>query len=847
VGSPDVLARRYVAWLRRRALAVIIGSLALLAVAVYLIAYQLPLYADFSYLLPQDVAAVKDLRKLEARVKSSDTALVVIQAPSPDQRAAAAQAMLDEIQRFPHELVNRVDGDETEARAFIKAHFELYFPPEELQKGRDALARKMKAAKLAADPLYIDLDDPKPEDTQKDQKQIDDLRTKIREAKEKLDRPTNVSKDGRTALLQVRIAFRETDVNHSKALMNALADAREKVVAKYPAATIGFTGGAVTALTEHSAISRGILLSSLVTTLLVGLVLALYFRSATLLILLVGTIGIATAAAFGAAALTVGHLNAATAFLGAIIAGNGINYGILLIARYLEERRRREVDDAIAHAIVGTLRPTAVASLGASIAYGSLAATSFKGFADFAVIGAIGMLLCWVASYTLLPALMIQFGRTTRVYQGDPFVGSTLVRVLGFRSSKAVVAVAAVVGVLAIGIVARYVAADPFEYDIKKLRSEGEDAETARHWMHVSDENFGRGYSGRTIIAADRLEQVPLIVQALKTIDRGKAEPQQTVGSVESIQMFVPLDQDKRLALLGDIRKHLDDPALDNLEEKEKAELLELRPPDDLRAITPQDMPKSLLEKFTEKDGRIGYLISIRPANGLDEWNGHDLIRFANAVRELHLPDGETVTTSGSSVIFADIVSSIERDGPLVTAIAGAGLIFMVVLLVGWNRRAFAVLAGTAAGSLLMVASCALLGLRVNFLDFVALPITLGLGIDYAINVAHRHDTEEIPDPITTLRTSGSAVFVCSLTTMIGYGSLLVSDNLAIRGFGTASLIGEVTCVMTALVLVPALLAVGNRRRQPCAPADAVPGAAIDNAPGALPTAQARPHRRDVA
>ena len=98
-----------------------------------------------------------------------------------------------------------------------------------------------------------------------------------------------------------------------------------------------------------------------------------------------------------------------------------------------------------------------------------------------------------------------------------------------------------------------------------------------------------------------------------------------------------------------------------------------------------------------------------------------------------------------------------------------------------------------------------------NFLDFVALPITLGLGIDYAINVAHRHDTEELPDPITTLRTSGSAVFVCSLTTMIGYGSLLVSANLAIRGFGTASLIGEVTTVLTALVVVPALLAVGRK------------------------------------
>jgi len=377
------------------------------------------------------------------------------------------------------------------------------------------------------------------------------------------------------------------------------------------------------------------------------------------------------------------------------------------------------------------------------------------------------------------------------------------------------IALGGVAVALAIGagvIVARYIAADPIEYDIKKLRSEGEDAQVARHWMNVSDKNFGRGYAGRTVIAADRLEQVPLIVEALHDLDKGKPDAQHTIGSIESIQMFVPADQQERVGVLDQIRAELDDPALQDLDDKEKAQLLELRPPDDLKPVTAQDLPKSLLAKFTEKDGRVGYLISIRPANHLDEWNGHDLIRFADAVRELHLPDGETVTTSGSSVIFADIVESIERDGPLVTSVALIGLIIMVVLLVGRNRRAVAVMVGVIGGSLLMIAVCALLDIKVNFLDFVALPITLGLGIDYAINVAHRHDAEEIPDPITTLRTSGSAVFVCSLTTIIGYGSLLVSENLAIRGFGTASLIGEVACVLSALVLVPAILALGQSR-----------------------------------
>ena len=809
--SPDVLARRYVGWLRRRALAIIATHVVLLAAAIYLIAYRLPLYADFSYLLPQDTPAVKDLRKLEARVKSQDTALVIVRAPSPELCAAATREMMAGLVAAQSPLIARVTGDELAARTFLSAHRHLLVPLADLERARDALQHRL--AKL--NPLYVDLEDDRPPAQVK--RELEELRAKRRDALATLSRPTNISADGKVAKIEIATAFRSTDASATEQLIAVMSAVRAKVVAANPGVEIGFTGGSVSALSEHHAITKGIVLSSIVTAVLVALVLALYFRSATLLALLVGTISIATAAAFGAAAFTVGHLNAATAFLGAIIAGNGINYGILMIARYLEERRKHGFDDALAAAIVGTMRPTAVASLGASIAYGSLAATSFKGFADFAVIGAIGMMLCWIASYTLLPALMVRFGEDTHIFQGNPVVGRALVRLLGFKRSKVVCAVAGLVFAGAAVIVVRYIAADPFEYNIKNLRSRGADAVTAREWMALSDKNFGRGHAGRTYIAADRLEQVPKIIDALDKLP--------TIGSMEWLQKYVPADQEVRMAVLGEVRS-LVDKLLEKADDQEAAELAELRPPDDLRPFTAADLPEGLRDKFTEKDGRIGLLISIRPANDLDEWNGHDLIRFADAVRELHLaggpgsaPMGETVTTSGASVIFADIIEAIELDGPLVTAVALVGLVVMVGVLVGRNRRALAVLVGTVGGSLLMIALCAVLGIKVNFLDFVALPITLGLGIDYAINVAHRHDHEDIPDPITTLRTSGSAVFVCSLTTMIGYGSLLVSENMAIRGFGTASLIGEVTCVMTALVVVPALLAVGKRRPRHVSPA----------------------------
>jgi predicted RND superfamily exporter protein len=805
------LARRYVSWVQRNTMAIIVAHLVVLAGALDLIAFHLPLFADFSYLLPQDAPAVRDLRRLEARVKSNDTALAVVSAPTSTERAAAARELAEAIRTLPPSLVERVIDDDSEARAFFRAHRHLFVPLADLEAAAAALERRITAAKLAANPLFVQFDDDEAPDAARDKRELDDLRAKRRDAERRLDHSTSVSADGRVALIQIRTPFRATDAGLGQDLLRKLDAMRDKVVAAHPMVQIGFTGGVITAVSEHDAIFKGMVLSSVITTLLVALVLALYFRSATLLALLIGTLAIATTAAFGAAALTVGHLNAATAFLGAIIAGNGVNYGILLIARYLEEHNVHDHEAAMAIAIRETLQPTAVASLGASIAYGSLAATSFRGFADFAVIGALGMALCWIATYVLLPALVLRWGRAPRAGKQPPLIGSVLVRVIGFRRPRVVCAVALVGAVLATGIVASYVIHDPFEYDITHLRSEGAAAVTERSWMAVSDKNFGRGYAGRTFVAADRLDQIPMIVGAIRSYDASVPPDLQTFGSVTSILDFVPPDQPKKLAILAHIRALLDDDALAALTDSERAELAELRPPADLGIITPQALPPMVREQLEEKDGRIGYIISVRPAARLNEWNGHDLIRFGTAVRTLHLGDGETVTTSGASVIFADIVTSIAGDGPRVTAVAGLGLIAMVLLLVGRNRRAVAVLVATIAGSLLMIAACAAIDLKVNFLDFVALPITLGIGVDYAINIAHRHDHE--PDPITTLRTSGSAVFVCSLTTMIGYGSLLISENLAIRGFGQASLIGEVSCVATALILVPALLALRHKPR----------------------------------
>src|SRR5262249_60377879 len=86
-------------------------------------------------------------------------------------------------------------------------------------------------------------------------------------------------------------------------------------------------------------------------------------------------------------------------------------------------------------------------------------------------------------------------------------------------------------------------------------------------------------------------------------------------------------------------------------------------------------------------------------------------------------------------------------------------------------------LACCLSGTLWMIAGCWLVGLKVNFLDFVALPITIGIGIDYSVNIAARDKADGPGSALRALATAGGAVTVCSYTTMVGDGSLLLSPS----------------------------------------------------------------------
>jgi predicted RND superfamily exporter protein len=159
------------------------------------------------------------------------------------------------------------------------------------------------------------------------------------------------------------------------------------------------------------------------------------------------------------------------------------------------------------------------------------------------------------------------------------------------------------------------------------------------------------------------------------------------------------------------------------------------------------------------------------------------------------------------------MLRSIAHDGPIATLAAMIGVSLMVLLLFRNLRSAAMVLLSLGVGVLWMGGMGALLHMKLNFLNFVALPITFGIGVDYAVNIFARIANEPPERHAHAIAETGSAVALCSSTTIIGYSSLLIASNGALVSFGKLANFGEIGCLLAALLLVPAVSVRAKRAR----------------------------------
>jgi uncharacterized protein len=798
---PHSRVSRYHRWLIRNSAKVLIAVL-LIGAGAAVLASKLALRTAFVELLPSNDPGVVALQRTQKRMGDLSLLLVGIHSPDYAANLRYAEALTKRLRALPPNVINLAAYEVQDLRSFFKQSKWLFASEDDLGSIRDRLRNEISKRK---NPLFVSLDDEEP---------IDKMQNRL-EHKNGIDErfPDGVfaSKDGQyvwIAALPPGGLF----VEHAG---EALFDAANRLIKEDPPSRYQpqmraeVAGPIATGIANRQAVVNDLITVTTTCVVIVVLSIGFYFRRVRAVPLTGIPAAIGAALAFAVAELSFGYLTESTAFLGSIIVGNGINYAIVLMSRYEEHRAGGDdPDQALCRAMAGTWRGTLVASISASAAYASLMVTSFRGFYQFGVMGAAGSLACWMATYTVLPALLWQLdgrgrGRRGRIPR-PPIEFGPLARFIG-RHAAAVSALFIVLG-LGCMVGLRHFLKDPFEYNFLKLSLKTQPSEQTQQFNRSLESLFGR-WPAPTIVLGDSIDEVEPIKETIRKQDRDYPGPP-VIGDVVTIYDLLPgtpESQRRKLDLIAQIRKLTHDPALSLLNDKEKADLAKIDPPAGLRVLQPGDLPPLARRPFTETDGTVGRVVLVYAAeHGISVWSGRDLLRIGGVLQYLHLPSGKVIETSGSAVVFGAMIRSVVRDGPIATAASLIAVLIIVIFTIRPAGAALLALGTLILGVLLMVGTAGWAEVRVTFLNFIALPITFGIGAEYALNVITRYREER--DVLRAIVSTGAAVALCSWTTIVGYGSLLAARNRALQGFGLMAILGEVACLSAAIVALPAFL-----------------------------------------
>lgn len=779
-------------------------------------ASRLTLRTSFSELLPDGKPSVIEMRRVSARLLGNSTLSIVAEGENTEALKRFVDAITPRLLALGPDLVGGVDDGPRLMQQFFEKNKHLYADLADLTELRDEVVSSYDEQVSREAGLDLGLDDEAPKKLSVDDI-VNRLEKKANDAKRSSPGTDGyyIGENGKIAAILVRTPFGTGDQRVFELERRIEGIIRDINPQQWdPKFHFGFTGNLLTSAEQQRTITQDL---TNVGIWGVGLILGvtfLFFLQIRTLLAMTLTIFVGCIWAFGTAYYTVGYLNTATGFLTSIIAGNGINFGIIYMARYIEARREEglPVEQAVLVAHRGTWVATLSAACAAGVAYGSLSVTDFRGFKHFGIIGGIGMLLCWLATYVLLPAVLVGSERVSPMFSrgtlrnrlagnyGRPFAW------LVSRSARPVALVAVLASTVSVVLAFRYFTHDPMEYDLRKIRNEDVPGLPARLLGDRVDKIVGRsGQDGRAIVV-DRVDQVkPLMAELLRRRDAAP-EGKKPFSKIVSIYDLIPDHQEEKLALLSEIKSRVVRARTRHFISDTDWQRLEPHIPEKLSTIGFADLPESLVRPFETKDGSRGLIVYIVPSEHVSTYDAHYLMRWADSFREAKLPNGDVIRGSGDPVIFSDMLIAIGEEAPKAVALSVIGTLLVVLLAFRGRRAGWMTLGALLVGLSWLVAFLALDGIKLNFLNFVALPISVGVGADYALNIMKRREKSPGETLERTIVETGGAVILCSLTTTLGYLALMLSINRAVRSFGLAAAAGEVTTLLAAVVALPAVL-----------------------------------------
>ncbi len=815
-GRPGPFCRNCLPWLvRERRLVLSVALVVGLAGAYFSARLYANLRSGFEELLPDSARSVIAARTIAPKLHNVTHLSVVLEGRDGDALERLADDLAARLRKLPDDVVESVEYRTDQQEAFLRRFGALYLTTKELDGIQERLDARIAWEKRKANPLTHLLDDEEDDPGPAPSLEFKDIEQKygaVNGALSQFRKGYFQTLDGRLLVLLVRPPESATGLAANQRVLDAVKrEVQALQPTRYdPSAKVGYDGEVATLVEEQSALESDLVSSTVVVLVLVLLSLWTYFRRWTAIFAIFGALAMGCSLTFGLAYFLVGYLNANTAFLGSIVVGNGINVSIIMAARFLEERRQgRSVEEAIQTSWSGTLAATFVASFAAGIAYLSLAVTDFRGFSQFGVIGALGMALCWVTSYLLLPPLLAALDSRSK-RQGVPAHRSRLAPLVAWLGtySRAVRIASVVLMAVAVGGILTY-RGPLIEHDFSRLRAARSAKGGAQYWGSKADQVFN-AFLTPIVIRAESPGELRRVVAELdrNRAAMGQADP---LREVRTLDTAIPVDQGEKIPRLERLRDTLTDARLALMDPQTRQKVLELRPPPDVRQVTLDDLPETIRLPMVERDGTAGKIALAFPKK-VGWTTQRETQDMADLIRSSIDRSGARAQAVGQGLLVIDIVAAIVRDGPVATALAFAAVVALVAVALRRVRPTVQVVGSLLLGVAWLVGVAAWMRVRLNFLNFVVLPITFGIGVDYAVNIVQRWRLEGPGSLDRVLRETGGAVALCSLTTIIGYGSLLVADNRALRGFGLLASLGEVACITAALVALPAWLLRPQRR-----------------------------------
>ena len=550
------------------------------------------------------------------------------------------------------------------------------------------------------------------------------------------------------------------------------------------------TGAHAIAYWESQTLTREILLGLALSFVLIGLVYWIGFRTLAgygfvVLPLLVGMLW-----SLGLVGWVLGRLNLMAAAFGAVLLGIGDDVGILLFSRYRDERGAgRRKASALRAALLGTGPGVVAGALATAAAFLACAAAPFPGFRDLGLTAGLGLLACLGATFLLLPALLLLMDHGTGTFASagrpDPPAPTR-------RGMKALLALGAV-ALFGLGALRT-----TWEEDLRRFRQKGNPALALQETL------------GRVLGAGLQ----PLALE-LTLEDPGRL-PQRWNHIAEALRQeglpwpdWHTLDPDLRLALASQTwrRAALDAAAAAGLDPA----AIE-RPLEALRASA--EDPMAAIRSLQ------GLVAARPPAETSPTWTLLDWLRprhkspdpQARLLLPLRLPEAAQdrlapkVEAAGARLVgtrpLFQAVKEVARGALRQSVLLALAGVLLVVGLFG-RRPRFVLLAALplATGVLGALGSLGWSGEPLTFLSLVAIPVTLGVSVDVAMNLLHRARHE--PRAAAAVSKVNA---VCAGTTLAGFGGLAFSGYRGLRGLGIACLGGVALSLLITQWLLPWVL-----------------------------------------